>query len=64
MVSAESIAKVWVGGVAEAWGMGIVVAKLNSASCAPWLSLHVVRFWGWYVRSRYDCVAWGKNWLK
>ena len=32
MVSAKSIANGWVGGVAEAKGMGVVIAELSGAS--------------------------------
>ena len=44
--------------------MEIVVAELSRASCAPWFSLHIVRLRGWYVRSKYDRVARGENWLE
>jgi hypothetical protein len=64
LVSAKSIANGWVGRVAEAVGMGVIVAELSCASCAPWLSLHIVRLRCWYVRSRDDRVTWGENWLK
>jgi hypothetical protein len=46
LVVAKSIANGWVGRVAEADGMGVIVAELGGASCAPWLALHIVRLWG------------------
>ena len=39
---AKSIANGWVGWVAEAGGMGVIVSELGGAYCAPWLALHVV----------------------
>ena len=35
----------------------VIVAELSSASCAPWLALHIVRLRGWNVRSRDDRVG-------
>jgi hypothetical protein len=46
LVAAKSIANVWVGRVAEADVMGVIVAELGGASCAPWLALHIVRLRG------------------
>ncbi len=64
LVSANSIANGWVGRVAGAEVMGVIVADLSGAFCAPWLALHIVRLRGWYVRSRHDRVMWVENWLK
>ena len=44
--------------------MGVFIAELGGASCAPWLALHVVRLRGGYVWSRDDRMAWGENRLK
>jgi hypothetical protein len=46
LVAAKSIANGWVGRVAEADVMGVVVTELGGASCAPWLALHIVRLRG------------------
>ena len=64
LVTAKSIANGWVGRITEADGMGVIIAELCGASCAPWLALHVVRLRGGYVWSRDDRVAWGENRLK
>ena len=64
MVTAKSIANGWVGRITEADGMGVIIAELCGASCAPWLALHVVRLRGGYVWSRDDRVAWGEDRLK
>ena len=44
--------------------MGVIIAELCGASCAPWLALQVVRLRGGYVWSRDDRVAWGEDRLK
>ena len=52
LVSAKSIANGWVGRIAEADGMGVIIAELCGASCVPWLALHIVRLRSGYVWSR------------
>ena len=64
MVATKSITNGWVGRIAEADGMGVFIAELGGACCAPWLALHVVRLRGGYVWSRDDRVAWGEDRLK